>query len=220
MDVDAQKQLPSSGKRQLVHHAASSLRRRTSICQKIPAEYEEKPTAFQCHVIALHRQHNYIIGQINNADEAPTFLDMPSNYALDVCGSKEVHLRTTGTEKTRVTAMLACTADAHKLPSFLIFERKTIPKNETFPPRMHIGCSKEGWMDSAMMRTWLCVVWDSRMGASLKTPSTLVLNVFRGHLTDKVKMQTGRPRATWWHYIAASAPGCLHQQTTPGARAK
>lgn len=125
-----------------------------------------------------------------------------------------------GTEKTLVTAILACAADAHKLPSFLIFERKTIPKNETFPPRIHIRCSEKGWMNSAMMRTWLCLVWDNRMGASLKTLSTLVLSVFRGHLTDKVKMQSGTPRATWWHDIAALAPGCLHQQTTPRARAK
>lgn len=170
-----------------MRRAGFSLRRRTSICQKLPADYEQKLIAFQRHVIRLRTVRKYLIGQIGNADETPIFLDMPSNYAVDVRGTKEVRLRTTGNEKTRVTAMLACTADGHKLPPFLIFKRKTIPKNEIFPPRMHIRCNEKGWMDSAMMREWLRVVWDNRPGAALAKTSMLVLDAFRGHLSDEVK---------------------------------
>ncbi|KAM7295706.1 pogo transposable element with KRAB domain [Ixodes scapularis] len=170
-----------------MHRAGFSLRRRTSICQKLPAQYEEKLLAFQRHVIAQRKKRNYLIGQIGNADETPIFLDTPSNYVVDVRGSKEVRLRSTGNEKTRVTAMLACMADGHKLPPFLIFKRKTLPKNETFPAWMNIRCNEKGWINSAMMREWIRVMWDNRPGAAFKIPSMLVLNAFRGHLTDEVK---------------------------------
>ncbi|KAG0422338.1 hypothetical protein HPB47_001841 [Ixodes persulcatus] len=112
-----------------------SLRRRISICQKPPAKYKNKLTAFQRHAIALRRHRNYIIGQIGNADETLLFLDVPTNYIEDIHGTKEVRLGTMGNEKTRVTSMLACTADGQKLPPFLISKRKTIPKDETFRGR-------------------------------------------------------------------------------------
>lgn len=137
--------------------AGFSLRRRTSTCQKLPAEYEEKLVEFQRYVMKMRRQRQYPVGQIGNADETPIFLYIPAGYVIDELGTKEVRVRTTGNEKTRVTVMLACTADGHKLPPFLIFKRKTLPKNETFPPRMFIRCNDKGCMDSSMMNEWISV---------------------------------------------------------------
>lgn len=170
-----------------MRRAGFSLRRRTSICQKLPAEYEEKLVEFQRYVIKMRREKNYPLGQIGNADETPIFLDIPAGYVIDQLGTKEVRVRTTGNEKTRVTVMLACTADGRKLPPFLIFKRKTLPKNETFPHRMHVRCNDKGWMDSTMMTEWIRVVWGRRPGALLNTPVMIVLDAFRGHLTDEVK---------------------------------
>lgn len=170
-----------------MRRAGFSLRRRTSICQKLPAEYEEKLLQFQRYVLKMRRDRNYPIGQIGNADETPIFLDIPAGYVVDTRGTKEVRVRSTGNERTRVTVMLACMADGRKLPPFLIFKRKTLLKNETFPPRMHIRCNDKGWMDSAMMIEWLRVVWGKRPGAHLKIPAMLVLDAFKGHLTGEVK---------------------------------
>ncbi|EEC12921.1 hypothetical protein IscW_ISCW009834 [Ixodes scapularis] len=60
-------------------------------------EYEEKLLALQRHVIALRKNRSYlIIGQIENTNETPIFFGQPSNYVVDVRGSKEVRLRSIG----------------------------------------------------------------------------------------------------------------------------
>lgn len=43
-----------------MRRAEFSLHKRTSICQKLSAEYEEKLLAFQRHVIALRKNRNYL----------------------------------------------------------------------------------------------------------------------------------------------------------------
>ncbi|KAH6947163.1 hypothetical protein HPB50_017238 [Hyalomma asiaticum] len=83
-----------------------SLRRRTLICQKLPAEYE-KLIEFQRYVMKMRRERQYPIGQNGNADETAIFLDVPAGYVIDELGNKEVRVHTTGNEKTRVMVMLA-----------------------------------------------------------------------------------------------------------------
>lgn len=148
-----------------------------SISQKLPAEYEKKLVEFQRYVFKMIRKRKYPKGQIANADETPIFLDIPAGYVIDERGTKEVRVHTTGNKKTRVTAMLACMADGRKLPPFLILKRKTLPK---------IRCNDKEWMDSTMMKEWLRVVRGKRTGALLNPPAMLVLDTFKGHLTDEV----------------------------------
>ncbi|KAH8039759.1 hypothetical protein HPB51_008691 [Rhipicephalus microplus] len=42
-------------------------------------------------------------------------------------------------------------------------------------------------MDEAMMLEWIRLVWNRRASALLRLRSMLVLDAFRGHLTDAVK---------------------------------
>lgn len=67
-----------------------SLRRRTSICQKLPADFEEKLVAYQRHVIALRKETDFLLGQIGNADETPIWFDLPANYTVHDVGDKQV----------------------------------------------------------------------------------------------------------------------------------
>ncbi|KAL1426096.1 hypothetical protein MTO96_018569 [Rhipicephalus appendiculatus] len=108
------------------------LRRRTSVCQKLPAEFEHKLVEYQRFVIELRRQRCYMRCHMGNADETPAWFDMPSNTTVTEKGAKQVKLLTTGNEHSRFTVMLACTADGKKLPPYIIFKRKTLPK-EDFP---------------------------------------------------------------------------------------
>ncbi|KAE8745947.1 hypothetical protein FOCC_FOCC007308 [Frankliniella occidentalis] len=96
----------------MVRHGFS-LHRRTSICQKLPADFEEKLVAFQRFVITLRKEIDYLLGQIGNADETPIWFDLPANYTITEKGDKQVVLKSTGGEKQRITAMLAITADSH-----------------------------------------------------------------------------------------------------------
>jgi hypothetical protein len=85
--------------------------------------------------------------------------------------------------------MLAANADGRKLPPLLILKRKTLPKSEAFPKDVTVRAQEKGWMTEELMLEWLKVVWSRRPGAFLNQLSMLVLDTFKGHLTDSVKDQ-------------------------------
>ncbi|KAM7313092.1 pogo transposable element with KRAB domain [Ixodes scapularis] len=163
-----------------------SLRRRTSICQKLPEAYEEKLVAFQRFLIKLHQYRSHMIGQIGNANQTPRFFDMPSNYTVESKGAKQVRILSTGNEN-RITAILCCMADGHKLDPFLIFKRKTLLSNVTFPKNVFVRVRPKGWMDTDLMIDWIDSVWRKRPGANLGVRAMLVLDSFRCHISDRVK---------------------------------
>ena len=54
----------------------------------------------------------------------------------------------------RFTVMLACPADGTKLPPYVVFTRKTLPKNLNFPKEVVVRCQAEGWMDKTLVQDW------------------------------------------------------------------
>lgn len=165
-----------------------SLRRRTSLAQKMPADYEEKLLAYQKYVISLRKRHEYLDAQIGNADQTPVYFDMPSNVTVNCKGEKSVHIKTTGNEKQRCTVMLAVLADGRKLPPYVVFKRKTFPKNVKFPRGIFVRVQEKGWMPESLVLDWLKNVWANRPGALLNLRALLSLDAYRGHLTDPVKL--------------------------------
>lgn len=164
-----------------------SLRRRTGVCQKLPEAFEEKLISFQRYVLSLRHKNDYELGHIGNADQTPVYFDMPANTTVESTGAKQVRVLTSGNEKARVTAMLACTADGTKLPPFLVFKRKTLPKNVTFPRGVIVRANEKGWMDTDLVIDWIDSVWRKRPGAGLGLRSMLVLDAFKCHLDQRVK---------------------------------
>jgi hypothetical protein len=79
--------------------------------------------------------------------------------------------------------MLSVLADGSKLTPFVILWRKNLPK-EKLPTGIIFKCNKKGWMMEELMVEWLKEVWHRRPGALLKKRGMLVLDAFRGHLTD------------------------------------
>ena len=94
------------------------LRRRTTICQKLPKDFERNLLNYQWYITNLRKTGNFRMGQMATADETVIYLDMLPNYT-EKKGMKEVLLKTTGCEKLRLTVMLAATADGRKLPPLL-----------------------------------------------------------------------------------------------------
>lgn len=163
-----------------------SLRRRTSLAQKLPTDFADKLVEYQRYVISLRRKNNYLLGQIGNADETAVYFDMPQSTTIADKGSRSVIIKSTGNEKLRVTVMLAVLADGRKLPPFVILKRKGLPK-ENLPAGIHFRCQENGWMSNELMLDWLQTVWGRRPGALLNTKNMLILDSFRGHTTDDVK---------------------------------
>jgi hypothetical protein len=105
-------------------HKGLALCRRTTLVQKLATDYVEKLIACQHHIINLCRKHDYLSGQMGNADETPVFFDMPANTTIDTKSSKSVLVKTTGLEKLRISVMLSVLADGRKLTPFVILKRK------------------------------------------------------------------------------------------------
>ena len=77
-----------------------TLRRNTSIQQKLPAQLEEKLSSFLCDVKALRAQHGFPNELIINMNETPVYFDMASNSTIEKRGKTEVVIRGTGAHKT------------------------------------------------------------------------------------------------------------------------
>lgn len=69
---------------------------------------------------------------------------MPATTMMEKKGAKEVRVLSSGHEKTRVMAVLCCTADRHKLPPYLIFKRMTLPKGIVFPSGVIVRTNEKG----------------------------------------------------------------------------
>jgi hypothetical protein len=52
-----------------------------------------------------------------------------------------------------------------------------------------VRAQDKGWMTEELMLEWLKRLWSRRPGAFLNHPSMLVLDVFKGHVTDSMKDQ-------------------------------
>jgi hypothetical protein len=127
-----------------------------------------------------------MLGHIGNADQTPVYFDMPSNITVNEKGAKAVLMRGTGNEKARISVMLGVLADGHKLPPYIILRRKTMPK-EKLPVGLVFRCQEKGWMTNELMTDWVKVVWKRRRGTLLDKRGMLVLDSFKGHLTQQVE---------------------------------
>jgi len=166
-----------------------ALWRRMTICQNLPKDFEQKLLNYEWYITNLRTMGNFLMGQMAIADETAIYLDMPPNYTVEKKGVKEVLLKTTGCEKLRLTVMLVATADGRKLPPLLVLKRKTLPKSEAFLKDIIVRAQEKGWMTEELMLEWLNIVWGRSPRAFLNQPSMLVLDAFKGHLTDSVKNQ-------------------------------
>ncbi|CAI7801125.1 unnamed protein product, partial [Closterium sp. NIES-54] len=111
-------------------HARWHLARRvkTKMGQKLATDCKAKVESFWEFLMRMRTLHDYPLDLIVNADQTPLFLEMPAERTIETKGARTVHVRTAGYEKERVTFMLAVTAGGLKLPPYVIFKRKTIPK--------------------------------------------------------------------------------------------
>ena len=123
---------------------------------------------------------------IGNADQTPLTFDIVTNSTVSEKGVKSVSILTTGHEKDRFTVMLACLGDGTKLPPYVIFKRKTLPKNANFPKEVIVRCQEKGWMDQGLVQDWLRTVW-SKVGGLARKKSMLVWDSFRAHLSAPIR---------------------------------
>ena len=162
------------------------LRVRTHISQKLPSDLESKIKNFRDEVSNIHKNSDYPFEYICNMDETPVYLDLVPNKVVDKKGKKSIRVRTTSSEKNRITATLCCTAAGKFLPAFVVFKGKTQRplKKVKIPSGVVTTTQVKGWMDEVRMLEWIKKVWSPYISGK---PALLALDTFSGHLTDKVR---------------------------------
>ena len=137
-----------------------SLRRKTTVAQRLPGDYEEKVVRFYRYITDRREEQNYPLHLIANMDEIPLTLDIPPNRTINSVAEKFVKIRTTGNEKNRITVVLACAGDGTKLKPMVIFKRKTLPKMNN-KHGVVVSTQEKGWMYADQMKIWIEKVRDS-----------------------------------------------------------
>jgi transposase-like protein len=187
-----------------------SIRQRTTLSQQLPADSEEKITAFRQFVIEQTAKHSIKSDNIINMDEVPLTFDIPMGRTVEFKGTQSINIRTTGHEKSSFTVVLSCTATGKKLPPMVVFKRKTAIK-EKIPSGIVVHQNEKGWMDNDVMDLWLTRCYTMRPGGFFRqSKSLLVLDSMRAHISDISKE---RIKAT--DSIPAVIPGGLTKVLQP-----
>lgn len=156
----------------------------TSVGQNLPDDWEEKMRSF-VNFVSEHKAE-FSLDHIGNMDEVPVTFDMPSKFTIDQQGSQDIRVTTSGAEKTRFTVVLCVTASGIKLPAYVIFKRKTIPKG-TFPSNILVSANEKSSMTSSETILWHNKIWLKRRNILFHQKSMLMLDSAPGHKTDEVK---------------------------------
>ena len=92
--------------------------------------------------------------------------NLPQTMAFK--GTDTVTIKSSGNEKNRFTVMLGAYGDGKKMRPYIIFKRKTLPKNVVWPSGVIVRCQSKGWMDEALTK-FGCVLY---MGTGFFPAST------------------------------------------------
>ncbi|CAI7932730.1 unnamed protein product [Closterium sp. NIES-54] len=162
----------------------------------LPPDYKGKVESFSEFIRQMRMVHRFPLNLIVHADQTPLWLEMPAERTLEMKGARTVHVRTAGYEKERVTVMLAVTADSLKLPPYVIFKRKTVPRIVVPPGEPDvllslIPCVDNGWMDGRLVQDWTTQVLvpflkPLRDEGGRRNQALLVFDSYKGHLTESV----------------------------------
>ena len=157
-----------------------TLRQKTHIAQKLPADVEQKVENFhsfvlkqkKCHEIppCSHWEHGWNPHFIWSPAQLDSLFQRPENHH---------------SENDRLAELL-CQRDKATYGSL---QTKHNAKRKVCS--RHIGPRHEkGWMTEELCDTWLRKVWQKWPGASLQKNSLLVSDMFQGHLAEKWRKTT------------------------------
>ena len=131
-----------------------SLRMKTSLAQRLPADLESRIANFCSFFYRLRCQDDFEPVLIGNMDETPAYFDVVPGRTLDRKGQKSILLRTTGSEKRHLTVVLTVTASGDVLPPMVIFKGKQKLKL-THPDGVVVCVQEKGWMSEVLMHQYI-----------------------------------------------------------------
>ena len=129
----------------------------------------------------------YSQNHIFNMDETPCYMDMTGTTTLDFVGAKNVDTQHTGHDKARFTTVLCISASGRILKGYIILKGlKRVPAVQ-LPPNVILTVSMGGSMTQDLMMDWLDRVFSSRGPYFANSPSLLLMDSHKAHVTEPVK---------------------------------
>lgn len=159
-----------------------SIRRRTTVSQRLPAELVPRVVSFIIKTRKLRMMRNYSLSNIGNMDETSLWLDMPGETTVSRTGERTISIGTTSHNKGRFTVILAAMADGRKLKPYVVFKGVQPVAALMAIPGVVVAFSKNGWMNEDLTIDWVTKVW----GALNFQRRLLVWDAYRCHLMSSV----------------------------------
>lgn len=125
---------------------AISMRTKTTLAQRLPADMEDKIMTFHWFVVRAQRRCGYPLSHIINMEETPMRFKLPATRTLEFTGNQTVPITSCGADKQSFTVALAVKANGEKLPAKVILKGVRQLKIQVLP-RMQVSVHKRGWMD-------------------------------------------------------------------------
>lgn len=125
---------------------AISMRTKTTLAQRLPADMEDKVVEFHRFVLRARKRCGYESSHILNMDETPMRFELPATRTLEFSGNRTVPILSCGGDKQSFTVVLAVKANGEKLPPKVIFKGVRQLRIEV-PRRMQVSVHKKAWMD-------------------------------------------------------------------------
>ena len=162
-----------------------SLRRRTTVCQRKPADHIPKIVNFVMKVRRLRIQHHFELDSIFAMDETSSWFDMLSNTTVDRIGQRSVPLKSTGHEKQHFTVVLSSKADGTKLKPYIVFKGKgtRLLKQLNAVQGVVVRFSSTGWMNDELTIDYL----QTQIGQLFFSKRLLIWDAYRCHISDAVQ---------------------------------
>jgi len=139
-----------------------SLRRKTTMCQRTPADCIPKLVQYITHLRSLQIFHKYDTDSTFAMDETACWLEMPSDTTVSSIGERSVPIKTTGHEKDHYTVILTARANGKKLKPYIVFKGKgtRLLKKLKDIPGVIVRFSSNGWMNDSLTIDYLnTYVW-------------------------------------------------------------
>lgn len=166
-----------------------SLRRRTGNGYGLPADYDTRLCQMVTEIEMLREKFSVPDKLIINADETAIFYDNVDARTVDFKGERSIRVRSTGKEKSRITAMLACALSGHILQPLAILKGSAVSRLRFQPSaqilrNMRLECQRQAWMDTQVMIKWVLRVL---IPYTNRQHSILLLDNFSAHSANEVK---------------------------------
>ena len=128
---------------------AISMRTKTTLAQRLPADMEDKVIEFHQFVLRTRQCCGYESSHILNMDETPMRFELPVTRTLELTRNRTVPILSHSGDKQSFTVVLAVKVSGEKLLLKVIFKGVRQLRIQV-PLRMQVSIHKKGWMDEGL----------------------------------------------------------------------